>query len=68
MPTNDTIILLRIPDVIGRTGLSRSSIYNLIQRGLFPAPLRPVGTTVAVWPSNKVDAWIAQQIGRNTHV
>lgn len=33
-------MLLRLPKVIERTGLSRSSIYALITKGMFPAPVR----------------------------
>ena len=61
----DHIQLLRLPEVLGRTGLSRSTLYSLIQRGLFIAPVHPVGTKVSVWPSDRVDAWIAQQINRS---
>jgi len=31
---------LRLPKVRQRTGLGRSTIYHLVARGLFPAPVR----------------------------
>lgn len=32
--------LLRLPQVMDRTGLSRTSIYELIKAGQFPSPRR----------------------------
>lgn len=54
------VSLLRIEAVMARTGLSRSSIYALPG---FPKPIRVDGARVAVWPSDSVDAWVAQQLG-----
>lgn len=49
--------LLRMPEVCRQTGLGKSSIYRMIQSGLFPAPKRLGARTVA-WLQSEVDAWI----------
>jgi len=60
---------LRVPDVIARVGFCRSSLYNLIARGKFPAPYdlssdpgepRPRRTMVG-WLESEVNAWIASR-------
>lgn len=64
MPTNDIISFLRIADVTRRVGLSRSAVYSLIQRGLFPRPVRITGTRVSVWSSEAIGAWCQQQLDK----
>ncbi|MFZ6677105.1 helix-turn-helix transcriptional regulator [Undibacterium sp. Tian12W] len=50
--------ILRLPDVMKRTGLSRSSIYNAIKAGTFPQSVS-LGARAVGWFSNLVDEWIA---------
>lgn len=57
--TNKTI--LRISDVIARTGLPRSSIYLKVTLGEFPRPIN-LGSRAVGWLSNEVDAWIESRI------
>lgn len=57
--------LLRRRDVEARTGLSRSTIYELIQSGRFPPPIPLVGRTVA-WRESSVDKWIAERIAASS--
>lgn len=47
--------LLRLPSVIERVGLKRSSIYDRISLGLFPSPVK-LGPRTSVWPAHEVDA------------
>lgn len=54
-------VLLRRPDVQQRTGLSRSSLYNLIKEGRFPRPVQISDRSVA-WVSDDIDRWINTQI------
>jgi prophage regulatory protein len=44
-----------------RTGLSRSTIYQKINEGTFPAPIRLSAHAVG-WLSHEIDAWIEQRI------
>ncbi|WIA61371.1 AlpA family transcriptional regulator [Stenotrophomonas sp. BIO128-Bstrain] len=56
---------LRKPEVLSRTGISRSHLYWLMDRGRFPQSI-PLSPRVTVWLESDVDAWIANQIP-NTH-
>ena len=53
--------LLRLPSVVARTGYSRSSLYALIAKGEFPAPVS-LGARAVAWPSDEIDQWIAARI------
>lgn len=48
--------LLRRPEVEMKVGLTRSTLYRMIDKGLFPAPVHIGG--VAAWPLSEVDEWI----------
>lgn len=49
--------LLRLPEVISRVGLKRSSIYQRMSEGRFPKS-RSLGAKCAVWVEAEIDAWI----------
>ena len=50
--------ILRLPEVMTTTGLSRSGIYDLIRDKKFPQPV-PLGKSRAVgWLSTELDDWI----------
>lgn len=49
--------LLRRPQVEELTGLSRSTLYDFIRRGIFPAPVR-LGLRSVAWRESDVSAWI----------
>lgn len=49
---------LRRPTVEEITGLSRSSIYEMMERGEFPRPVR-IGRRAVAWPESKIVAWLA---------
>lgn len=53
--------LLRRRDVESRTGLKKSTLYELMQGGQFPRPIPLTGQTVA-WPEAEVDAWIRARL------
>lgn len=55
------IALMRRKQVEAQTGLPRSTLYKLIAKGEFPAPIRITAKAVA-WPSSDVDTWIASRI------
>lgn len=50
--------LIRLPEVIARVGLKRSSIYQRMAEGRFPKA-RSLGRRCAVWVESEIDAWIA---------
>lgn len=59
MALNTTFI--RLPDVIEKTGWSRSSIYAAVTRGDFPKPIK-LGLRASAWISSEVDSWVSQRI------
>ncbi len=55
--------LIRLPEALSRTGLSRSGLYAAVASGSFPRPVKlgPNARAIA-WPANEIDAWIADRI------
>ena len=53
--------LLRRPEVQSRTGLSRSSIYALMDKGRFPRPRR-IGKRAVAWIEADIEHWLAQRV------
>ena len=53
--------ILRLPGVIARTGLSRSSIYSWIADGRFPKPVS-LGPRAVGWVVTEIEQWIRQRI------
>lgn len=49
--------LLRLQEVVLRTGLSRPVIYRLVGENSFPQPKRPTKGRIA-WLEADVDAWM----------
>ena len=63
--------LLRRREVEWITGMSRASIYRLMQQGDFPRPVK-VGSTAVRWKESDIAAWIeslpvvTSELGSNT--
>ena len=53
--------ILRLPQVIARTGLSRSTIYLRIQEGGFPKPI-DLGVRAVGWPESEIEEWLTERI------
>ena len=51
------VLVLPLPGVRARTGLSRSTIYLRVAEGSFPKPVCVVG-----WIEKDVDVWPRQQL------
>lgn len=58
--------LIRIKDVMDRTGLGRSTVYKYISLGQFPKPIKLSSRSVA-WVESEIDAWIKQGIERRDY-
>ena len=52
--------LLNIRQVCQCLGLSRATIYRLIQKGMFPKPVRPMGTNAARWTIKNLEQYQEQ--------
>lgn len=55
---------LRRPAVEAATGLSRSSIYALMDAGDFPRPIR-IGKRAVAWPQSAIENWLASRSTSN---
>ena len=53
--------ILRLPEVMARTGLSRSTIYLRISQGTFPKPVS-LGPRAVGWVEAEIQEWIERQI------
>jgi prophage regulatory protein len=56
-----THTILRLPQVIKQTGLSRSSIYLRMANKEFPESISLGGRAVG-WLENEIDGWIIEKI------
>ena len=61
MSSNKTDNLIRITRVLGRTGLSRSVLYQSIKDKKFPSQIKISGSRTSVWSDNAVSEWIEEQ-------
>lgn len=67
------LIFIRQPEVLRRTALSRSTLYELILAGRFPKPLKlgassPDGNgrgRINCWPEHEIEAWMQAQISEH---
>jgi prophage regulatory protein len=50
--------IIKLPDVVKKTKVSRAAVYAMIARGEFPRPVR-LGRRSVGWRVDDVDAWIA---------
>ena len=56
-----TQMIIRLPQVKERTGLSRSTIYGLIKLGKFKTPIS-LGARAVGWLDSDVDEFIAERV------
>lgn len=56
-----TTVILRLPDVKNRTGLSRSSIYLRMKNNQFPKQVSLGGKAVG-WVEKEIQEWINHHI------
>lgn len=57
----NAITLHRLPAVMARTGIAKSTLYLMISQGRFPEPVKLSARSVA-WPSDQIDQWINNRI------
>ena len=56
--------ILRLPEVIARTGLSRSTIYSHIKDGSFPAQIS-LGERACGWIESEISTWVESRIAES---
>lgn len=57
MKNNQPTRLVRLPEVLQRTGYGKAWIYRLISEGRFPAPVK-IGTRAVAFIESEIDEWI----------
>jgi len=49
--------LLRIKEVIQKTGMAKSTIWLWVKENKFPKPIK-LSERITVWEENEIDQWI----------
>ncbi|MCY1127694.1 AlpA family transcriptional regulator [Frigidibacter sp. RF13] len=52
--------ILRRKEVEAWTGLSRSTLYQMMSEGLFPRQVK-IGKRAVGWPESKIAEWLASR-------
>lgn len=63
-PTPPTVSLLRLPQVIARTGIPKSSWQRGVRQGRYPKPVK-IGLRAVAWPSTSIDALISDLVEKS---
>jgi prophage regulatory protein len=53
---------LRIPDVLVAAGVSRSTLYEMMEAGKFPRPVKPNDDRAVRWLATEVVDWQRKRI------
>ena len=60
-------VLIRLRQVLVKTGLAQSSLYDMIEHDEFPKPV-PLSERRVAWLLHEIEAWIEQRIAvRDQH-
>lgn len=54
------LAIMKLPELVQRTKISRSAVYAMIARNEFPRPVR-LGRRAVGWRVEDVEAWIADR-------
>jgi prophage regulatory protein len=61
--------LIRLPETLAKTGLSRTRLYDAVAAGTFPRPCKLGPDARAIgFVESEVDAWIEARISAREHV
>lgn len=55
--------MLRAPEVMALTGLSRTTLWRRVRAGTFPAPVE-LGQNSIGWPASEISAWLKARARR----
>jgi prophage regulatory protein len=66
-PQQEAPTILRLNQVRQRTGLGRSTVYDKVKAGDFPAPVT-LGNRAVGWVEAEVSDWIAGRIAASRKV
>ena len=54
-------VVIKLPEVVRRTALSKASIYVFIKEGRFPKPI-PLGARAVGFLESEINSWLSSQI------
>jgi len=57
----DSLSVLRVDEVLFRTGLSRTRLYRMIAKGNFPYPIS-LSTRTVGWIEGEIVSWLVDRI------
>jgi prophage regulatory protein len=58
---------LRLPQVIDKTGISRSQLYRMVKAGTFPKSHHLTDTgCVSAWNEAEIDAWLESKFSEGS--
>lgn len=60
---NQTTRLIRLPEVMNRTGYGKAWIYRLISEGRFPTPIK-IGIRSVAFIEEEIEEWIQTAIDK----
>lgn len=52
---------IRLPEVMAKVQLGKTTIYDMIKRGEFPRQVR-ISRKKALWDLNQVEAWMKEKV------
>ena len=53
--------IIKLKEVLNKTGLGRSTLYNLIGTSQFPKPI-PLGLRAVGWLESEIEKWIMERV------
>lgn len=56
--------VLTLPEVLERTKISRSALYNMMGSGEFPRPFK-LGGRKNGWSDKQIDQWIEERVSES---
>ena len=58
---NSSVRLIRIKEVMNKTGIARSTVWYMVKKGTFPIS-RKVSPRVTVWVESEIDTFIEKVV------
>ena len=59
----NNLALIRLRDVMHKTGMKRAWIYKLMKRNQFPQSIK-LGIRSVAWVESEIDEWISEKINQ----
>ena len=61
MTKNSLLRFIRLPEVLHRTGLSRTTVYKLMASDEFTRQI-PLGCRIVVWNEKEIEQWMKEKL------